>query len=208
MVTGDLLNKIKILFTTLLVTLSMNSFAEVRYVSDDVFIYLHSGPGLDYRITGTLKVGTEVNTLKYNEKTKFMQVKASTGRTGWMKVSELQKTLPAKNLLPTVQEQLQVANEKLENIAAENAKNLADKEQVFQEQIILVDNLNQEKAMLQQQILDLKARNLELDLLQETKESRIQMQWLLNGGGVLFFGLLIGLIIPFLPRRKKRTNNW
>jgi len=208
LVTGDLLNKIKILFTTLLVTLSMNSFAEVRYVSDDVFIYLHSGPGLDYRITGTLKVGTEVNTLKYNEKTKFMQVKASTGRTGWMKVSELQKTLPAKNLLPTVQEQLQVANEKLENIAAENAKNLADKEQVFQEQIILVDNLNQEKAMLQQQILDLKARNLELDLLQETKESRIQMQWLLNGGGVLFFGLLIGLIIPFLPRRKKRTNNW
>jgi SH3 domain protein len=186
----------------------MNSFAEVRYVSDDVFIYLHSGPGLDYRITGTLKVGTEVNTLKYNEKTKFMQVKASTGRTGWMKVSELQKTLPAKNLLPTVQEQLQVANEKLENIAAENAKNLAEKEQVFQEQIILVDNLNQEKAMLQQQILDLKARNLELDLLQETKESRIQMQWLLNGGGVLFFGLLIGLIIPFLPRRKKRTNNW
>lgn len=208
MVTGELLNKIKNLFTALLVTFSMSTLAEVRYVSDDVFIYLHSGPGLDYRITGTLKVGTEVNTLKYNEKTKFMQVKASTGRTGWMKVSELQKTLPAKNVLPTVQEQLKVAKEKLENIAAENAENLADKEQIFQEQIILVDNLNQEKAMLQKEILDLKARNLELDLLQETKESRIQMQWLLNGGGVLFFGLLIGLIIPFLPRRKKRTNNW
>lgn len=208
MVTGELLNKIKILFTTLLITLSMNSFAEVRYVSDDVFIYLHSGPGLDYRITGTLKVGTEVNTLKYNEKTKFMQVKASTGRTGWMKVSELQKTLPAKNLLPTVQEQLKVANAKLATIAADNAASLAEKEQVFQDQNTLVDNLNQEKSQLQQQILDLKARNLELDLLQETKESRVQMQWLLNGGGVLFFGLIIGLLIPFLPRRKKRTDNW
>ena len=46
----------------------MNSFAETRYISDDVFVYLHSGPGLDYRITGTLKVGTKVNTLKYDEK--------------------------------------------------------------------------------------------------------------------------------------------
>ncbi|GLS90860.1 signal transduction protein [Psychromonas marina] len=202
------MNKIKILFATLFLTLSMNSFAEVRYISDDVFIYLHSGPGLDYRITGTLKVGTEVNTLKYDEKTKFMQVKASTGRTGWMKVSELQKTLPAKNLLPTVQAQLKVANDKLTTIAEENTASLVEKEQIFQEQTTLVDNLNQEKSLLQKEILDLKARNLELDLLQETKESRIQMQWLLNGGGVLFFGLIIGLLIPFLPRRKKRTDNW
>lgn len=186
----------------------MNTFAEVRYISDDVFIYLHSGPSLEYRIIGTLKVGTQVDTLKYDEKTKFMQVKSETGRVGWMKSSELQATLPAKSLLPTVQEKLVAAEEKLANIAAENAASLADKEQLFQEQIIQVDNLEQEKASLQQQILDLKARNLELDLLQETKESRIQMEWLLNGGGVLFFGLLIGLLIPFLPRRKKRTNNW
>ncbi|WP_238596775.1 TIGR04211 family SH3 domain-containing protein [Psychromonas sp. psych-6C06] len=202
------MKKFKMLFATLLATVSMNTFAEVRYISDDVFIYLHSGPSLEYRIIGTLKVGTQVDTLKYDEKTKFMQVKSETGRVGWMKSSELQATLPAKSLLPTVQEKLVAAEEKLANIAAENAASLADKEQLFQEQIIQVDNLEQEKASLQQQILDLKARNLELDLLQETKESRIQMEWLLNGGGVLFFGLLIGLLIPFLPRRKKRTNNW
>jgi len=186
----------------------MSSFAETRYISDDLYVYLHSGPGLEYRITGTLKVGTKVDTLEYNEGTKFMKIKSSTGKVAWMKASELQKTLPAKELLPAVQEQLKTAQHKLDNIAAENAANLADKEQLFQEQIILVDNLNQEKTMLQQEILDLKARNLELDLLQETKESRIQMQWLLNGGGVLFFGLLIGLVIPLLPRRKKRNNNW
>ena len=186
----------------------MNSYAETRYISDDVFIYLHSGPSLDFRIIGTLKVGTKVSTLKYDEKTKFMQVKSSTGRVGWMKLSELQKTLPAKSLLPEVQKELKATQKKLENIAEANRKSLEDKEQLFQDQIILVDNLNEEKTFLQQEILDLKARNLELDLLQETKDSRVKMQWLLNGGGVLFFGLLIGLIIPFLPRRKKRTNNW
>jgi len=89
------------LFTTLLITFSVQSFAEVRYVSDDVYIYMHSGPSLNYRIIGTLKVGTKLNTLKYDEGTKFMQVKSPTGRTGWVKNSELQKSLPAKNLLPT-----------------------------------------------------------------------------------------------------------
>ncbi len=186
----------------------MNSYAATRYVSDEVFIYLHSGPGLDYRITGTLKVGTEVKTLKYDESAKFMQVESSAGRIGWMKLSELQKTLPAISLLPAVQEELNKAQLKLKNIAEENRKSLEDKEQLFQDQITLVDNLNEEKSMLQQEILDLKAHNLELDLLQETKDSRVKMQWLLNGGGVLFFGLLIGLVIPFFPRRKKRTNNW
>lgn len=186
----------------------MSTLAKVRYVSDDLFIYLHSGPGSDYRIIGTLKSGSEVSTLKYNEKTKFMQIKSSTGRVAWMKASELQNALPAKNLLPAVQEKLKMAQKKLANIATENAASLADKEQLFQQKILLVDNLNQEKSLLQQEILELKAHNLELDLLQETKESRIQMQWLLNGGGVLILGLLIGLLVPFLPRRKKRTNNW
>lgn len=204
----SLLKIFKYLLTPLVLMLSMNSFAETRYISDDVFVYMHSGPGLDYRIIGTLKVGSQVNTLKYDQKTKFMQVKTSTGKVGWMKLAELQKTLPAKSLLPAVQEELKASQEKLKNIASENRKSLADKEQLFQDQIVLVDNLEQEKSFLQQEILDLKARNLELDLLQETKDSRVKMQWLLNGGGVLFFGLLIGLIIPFFPRRKKRTNNW
>lgn len=186
----------------------MNSVAETRYISDNVFIYLHSGPSLEYRIIGTLAVGAKVNTLKYDEKNKFMQVKSSAGKIGWMKFSELQKSLPAKSLLPTIQKKLKVSQEKLANIAAENSQILSDKEQLFQQQIILVDHLKQEKSLLQQEILDLKARNLELDLLQETKDSRVKMQWLLNGGGVLFLGLLIGLVIPFLPRRKKRTNNW
>lgn len=188
--------------------LSTNSFSEVRYVSDNLSIFLHSGPSLDYRIIGTLNAGEQVNALKYDDKTKFIQVESSAGKTGWMKVAQIQETLPAKQLLPELQKQLQEAQQKLKTIDDENVASLSEKEQLFEQQIILVDNLKQEKSLLQQEILDLKARNLELDLLQETKESRIQMEWLLNGGGVLFLGLVIGFLIPFLPRRKKRTNNW
>lgn len=203
-----LLKIIKYLLSSLLLTLSVNSFAETRYVSDEVFVYIHSGPSLEYRIIGTLKVGTKVETLKYNQKTKFMQVKASTGKVGWMKLSELQETLPAKNLLPTVQKELDEALLALENISMVNDKKLSEKEVILQQQISQVAELKAETDRLNNDVVDLKSRKLELELWQETKESREKMNWMLDGGGFLLLGLLIGLIIPFLPRRKKRTNNW
>lgn len=175
----------------------MNLFAATRYVSDDLFIYLHSGPSLDYRIIGTLKVGSPVTTLQYDNNTKFMQVKTADKKTGWVKNAQLQEELPAKTLLPEIKQQLQTVQTKLTNIAQEN-------EQTLQ----LVANLQSEKNSLQQTIADLKARNIDLELQQDIEGDRIKMEWRLNGGYILFGGVLLGLIIPFLPRRKKSNNNW
>ncbi len=199
---------IKYLLTTFVLTLSMTSFAETRYISDDVYIYMHSGPSLEYRIIGTLKVGTKVNTLKYDEKTKFMQIKTEKGKVGWMKVAELQKTLPAKNLLPVLKKELDDAQLALKNISDKNAIKLSEKELVIQEQVALVSELKVETARLKADVVNLKSRKLELELWQETRESQEKMNWMLEGGGFLLLGLLIGLMIPFLPRRKKRSNNW
>lgn len=202
------LKTLKYITGILSLTLSLHAFAATRYVSDDIFIYMHSGPSLDYRIIGTIKAGTAVNTLKYDSKTKFMQVKTPKGKTGWVKSKELQQDLPAKTLLPEVQKQLQTAQAKLANIAQENAQTLQEKAQSIIEKENLINDLQNERTSLLKTIDDLKAKNLELDLLQDTKDERIKMEWMMYGGSVLFFGLLIGLIIPFLPRRKKRQNNW
>ncbi|WP_354622973.1 TIGR04211 family SH3 domain-containing protein [Psychromonas sp. MME2] len=198
----------KYLTVILPLSLSMNLFAATRYVSDDVSIYEHSGPSLQYRIIGTLNVGTPVETLQYDEKTKFMQIKKANGKTSWVQNRELQETQPAKVLLPKVQLELQQAQQKLANIAQENEQEMQNTVQSLNEKEELIANLMDEKQTLLQTIDELKARNLELDLLQDTKDERIKMEWMMYGGSVLFFGLLIGLIIPFLPRRKKRNNNW
>jgi len=187
---------------------SSSSFAAQQYVSDNLTIYIHSGPSLEYRIIGTLKVGSSVNTLEYNEQTKFMHVKTETGRTGWVKVSELQRNPPAKVLLPKVQEQLKTAQEKLNTINSSHGKALSDKTQEISEKDKLIVQLQLDKQNLQKSVSALKALNVEQDILEETKESRVRMEWLMFGGSILFFGIIFGLIIPFLPRRKKNTNNW
>ena len=197
---------LKYIIATLSLTLCFNVFAATRYVSENIFIYLHSGPSLDYRILGTVKVGTALQTLKYNEKTKFMEVKTPKGKVGWVKLSELQKDLPATIQLPQVQKQLEEAENKLANIAQENAKQQKENIQSITEKEALIATFESDKEYLQKTIEDLKAKNLELDLLQDTKDERVKMEWMMYGGSVLFFGLLIGFIIPFLPRRKKRQN--
>ncbi|MEH6454336.1 MAG: TIGR04211 family SH3 domain-containing protein [Psychromonas sp.] len=202
------MKNIRYIIAALTLMLSVNVFAETRYVSDDVFIYMHSGPGQEYRIIGTINVGATVQTLKYNESTKYMQVRTSAGKTGWVKNQELQSTLPAKSMLPTVQKELQEAKTKLQNIEQENSQEVEQKVQSIVEKDDLIARLVSEKATLQESIIDLEARNLELDLLQDTKDERVKMEWMMYGGSVLFFGLLIGLLIPFLPRRKKKQDNW
>ncbi|MDA7747359.1 TIGR04211 family SH3 domain-containing protein [Psychromonas sp.] len=187
---------------------SSTSFAATQYVSDDLSIFMHSGPSLEYRIIGSIQVGTAVTTLKYDEQTKFMQIKSPTGRTGWVKASEIQQQPPAKSLLPEVQKKLQISQEKLKTINDDNQKDLSDKEQAIIDKDDLIAQLENEKKALRDSITELEARNMELDLLQDTKDERVKMEWLMYGGSVLFFGMLVGLILPFIPRRKKRSDNW
>ncbi len=199
---------IKSLLAIVSLTLCFNVFATTRYVSDDIYIYMHSGPSLDYRITGTIKVGAPVTIVDYNKKNKFTKVKTAKGKTGWVNNKELQKELPAKTRLPVVQKQLKQAQSKLNNIALENGKELEDKVKSIESKDSLITQLESEKTSLLATIDELKAKNLELDLLQDTREERIKMDWMLYGGSVLFFGVLFGLMIPFIPRRKKRRDNW
>jgi len=187
---------------------SSSSFAAQQYVSDNLTIYMHSGPSLEYRIIGTLEVGTSVNALEYNEQTKFMQIKTDAGRTGWVKLSELQRNPPAKVLLPKVQKELKDAQQKLNTINSSHGKALSDKTQEIIEKDKLIAKLQTDKKKLQQSVSELEALNVEQDILEETKESRMRMEWLMFGGSILFFGIIFGLIIPFLPRRKKNTSNW
>lgn len=188
---------IKCLLLAVTLTFSLSLCAATRYVSDDLFIYLHSGPSLEYRIIGTVQVGTSVATLKYDIQNKFMKIKTSTGKIGWVKNEELQSSIPAQTQLPAVKKEL-----------VEAIDNLTTKVQSNKELEILIVTLRKDKQILEKSILDLKTKNLELDLLQDTKDDRIKMEWMLNGGGVLILGLILGLLLPLLPRRKKRKNTW
>ena len=110
----------KYIIATFSLILCTNVNAATRYVSDNIEIYLHSGPSLDYRIIGSIKVGTQLATLKYDDDTKFMQVRTPAKKVGWVKTSNLQADLPAATLLPAVQKQLEEATSLFINDTSKN----------------------------------------------------------------------------------------
>jgi len=187
---------------------SSSSFAATQYVSDNLTIFMHSGPSLEYRIIGSLPVGTSINAIKYDEATKFMQVKTTAGKTGWVKTSELQQQPPAKVLLPKIEKELKASQNKLKSINGKNKEKLSAKEKSITNKDRLIAQLRTEKKKLESSIAALEALNVELDILEETKEERMRMEWLMIGGSILFFGIIFGLILPFIPRRKKNNSGW
>ncbi len=74
-----------------------------RYVSDNIFTFIHNGPGTQYRILGSVKAGEPLDVKAVNNEAGFTQVVDGRGREGWIKSSELQGEISLRERLPQVQ---------------------------------------------------------------------------------------------------------
>ncbi|WKE64757.1 TIGR04211 family SH3 domain-containing protein [Gallaecimonas kandeliae] len=171
------------------------SFADPAYVSEDIFIYLHSGPSRDYRIIGSVNAGTPLEALESSND--FTKVREADGREGWVENQYLTKTPSFRVTIPKLETQLKDAQAKIETLSS-GSESLASS----------LDNLKQDKAQLTQQVSEQQAQ---IDKLQAEVKGMDQsnlMRWFLYGGGVAGGGLLLGLLLPRLIPSKKRKNMW
>jgi SH3 domain protein len=58
--------------------------AEKRYISDELWINLRSGPGNEYKILKILKSGTHLQFVEEDEELKFTKVITDKGLEGWV----------------------------------------------------------------------------------------------------------------------------
>ncbi|RTE66483.1 TIGR04211 family SH3 domain-containing protein [Amphritea opalescens] len=168
-----------------------------NYVSDDVFTFYHGGPGTEYRITGRIRSGTPVTVLKRNEKTDFIQIKTPSGKIGWMPADKISSGTSMTDRYPKLEEQLKL-NE--ENLAAQAEEILELKKH---NQSLAGQNAGNagKVSALEEEIVSLNRTINGMD------ESNL-MRWFTYGGLVAFGGLLLGLMVPYLPKRRKRHDTW
>jgi SH3 domain protein len=72
---------------------------------------------------------------------------------------------------------------------------------------VQITSLEEEKSNLIEQVTQLQKKNNELSNKLETFDEDLQMQWFIRGGIIAGVGLLLGLLLPFMPRRKKRSGD-
>lgn len=177
-----------------------------HWVSDSITTYVRSGPTDGYRIIGTLTAGEPVTRLETSGD--YSRVQNGDGNTVWVLTSELQETPSAQVRLPELEQQVAELSAELEGINAQwESRTEVQRETLESREARIADletrnrELDAEAEQARQTIRQLQAR---LD----TQEEDLLMRYFMYGGGVAGAGLLVGLILPHLPRRKRKRDRW
>ncbi len=185
------------------------ALAQDYYISDDLFTYMHSGPTNNYRIIGSVNAGEKVQLISSNKETGFTQIVDGKGRKGWVQSKFISGNESMAIRLPRVEKELEKVKSQLAN-----ARQNADVEKAGL--VESLDTRNQQISELEtkfneinQQLIAAQSDNRQLRARLDTQKDDLLLKYFTYGGGVAGGGLLLGLILPHLiPRRKKSPSGW
>ena len=188
-----------VLFLSLNITVQKSANAKnvQGYISDAIPTFVHSGPGKNYRIVGTISSGAEVKITGKN-KDKYSEVIDSKGRTVWLE----SKYVTNKPGFRVIIAELNAKLADLEGNSSEVSERLmrANKN---------VNKLSTEKIKLNNEISTLNKTLSELKFKIKDQDTSIKKEWFFNGAIVLGLGLVLGLVLPRLSSNKKnKMSNW
>ncbi|ATM94381.1 SH3 domain-containing protein [Yersinia frederiksenii] len=190
-------------------TLSLSAYAEEkRYISDELDTYVHSGPGNQYRIVGTLKGGDEVTLISVNDDTNYGQIRDSKGKTTWIPLDQLSETPSLRVRVPDLEQQVKTLTDKLANIDNSWNQRTAEMQQKVAASDSVISELQKENESLKNQLVVAQKKVSAVNLQLDDKQRTIILQWFMYGGGVAGIGLLLGLILPHLIPSRKKNNRW
>jgi SH3 domain protein len=198
------MKSIKGLFVGLALSLSFPLLAEEApanlasgYISDDLFVYMHSGAGNNYRILGSVNSGVEVKITGKHEND-YSEIIDDKNRNVWIESKYV-------SLKPGLRFVIAELNEKLANTAT-GSDNLSDELNAAKNNI---EKLTKERITLNNEISQLNKTLTTTQSKLKDQDTNIKKEWFYNGAIVLVIGLLLGLLIPRLTvRRKGSMDNW
>ena len=216
----------KILLLALLLTAGLAS-AETRYVTDQLKITMRSGESNKHRIVKMLPSGTPVTVLSDNKATGYSKVQLANGKTGYVLTRQLLKEPVARDRLAAMEKRIKELeaspNELSKRLAAlsrehddlkrRHAELQAEKDRIQKELDTLkrtaanAVQIAQERKKLRKQVATMSRELADQEQeIRELKNSTTQ-RWFLIGSGVLFGGILLGLVLPHL-RVRRRKDSW
>ena len=215
------MTKLKILSVALLIITFKVSAESFVYITDELDLPIRSDKNFGNNIIRLLPSGTQLSLLQSTEDG-WAQIKFD-DTIGWIKsfylspdpssrekLKKLTRSYNANKLLisklseekESLEKQLQSLKEENTDLLVQSSKSQAEKEhieQIYQDALKLEhenDKLTQEKLQLKAE-LQLSENNTQI---QKDTSSR---NWFIVGAIVLFFGMMIGFIVPNLLKKKR-----
>jgi SH3 domain protein len=199
---------------------------QTRYVSDKLSVELRRGPSTEYLILRNLDSGAAVEVLEQNGEGYSRVRVADQGTEGWVLTRFLSTETSARDRLAVAERSLSNSRGRvteLEQQAAALTSDLsktkteleqtrANHGQVSQELSSIktaaanVVEIRDQNESLRQKLIDRERQVEQLTAENAALSGRSSQNWFIVGAGVLFGGIVIGLIAPSL--RKKRRSDW
>lgn len=167
------------------------------YISDDLFIYMHTGPGKNYRILGTILAGSKIQ-VTGSVDDGYSEIIDENDRTTWV---ESKYVTTKKGLRFAVAE----LNEKMVNRNDYSSQLDGEVNELKSKVNLLTNDKENLSAELKKLTSTLAATEREV----KEQDNNIKKQWFFNGALVLGIGLILGLILPrFFSRRRSAIDKW
>ncbi|MGI9336857.1 MAG: TIGR04211 family SH3 domain-containing protein [Gammaproteobacteria bacterium] len=199
--------------------------AEARYVTDAFKLEARSGPSTRHKIVKILESGMEVEVL--GERDDYSRIRLKDGTTAFMLTRYLTPEPSARSRLERALTDLGAEQAKNEALSAERREqHLAterselERKQLREERDTLaaeLDGIKQTAASAIEIRDENQALSKQVDELRGELESVLaknralsdttSQSWFIAGGGVLFAGILMGLIIPKIRWQRRRGWN-
>ena len=220
----------KQLFCMLLLTiLTATSYAAVekRYVSDKLWLQLRSGPSGEFRILKALPSGEHLIYHEQTEDKNYTKVTTDKGVEGWVLTRYLEnepvakeKLILSQRELVKVKAELETLKQQTETLSAEKSSLSGDHSSLIREKKSLekklkrITDISANALQLDSKNTLLTKRNKELEILVETltadntrlKDNK-ERTYLILGGGLIIFGIVLGLAIPAM-RGGRKSAGW
>jgi len=198
------MGKFRHLIALFCVIFSLFSFAQEQensypdgYIADDLFIYMHAGPGTNYRILGTITAGSQIK-VTGEQQNDYAQIVDEKNRNTWVEAKYVSEKPGLRFVVAELNTQLANASENESNISSSLSRASDEIRQLKEKNMKLTEQMTQLNNQLSSTKLQLKSQDVD-----------IQKEWFFNGAIVMVIGLFLGLVLPRVFARKKSSmNNW
>jgi SH3 domain protein len=208
--------------------LAVPASAQQLYVSDEVFIVLHAGPGTNYRWVSKLTPGTELVRRGESEDGEWSEVTTGRGTEGWVRSEFLVREPPAQARLPLLERRLEESERSTADLRSTLTRE-REEQSTLQTQLddtrAQLQSVTEELAQLRQVsgsavetaqqnrrlVTEAEAMRTTIDTLEadnQRLQERVRSSAFLDGAIAVGLGVIITLVVPRLWPRRRRSSSW
>jgi SH3 domain protein len=201
--------------------------AETRYITDQAEITLRTGESTRHRIIQVLSSGTPVEVLGADDDSGYSRVRTQDGTTGYVLTRQLMSEPSARDRLAAMEQRLNELQQAPDQLAAQLSQLQSAHEELtrdydelqrekgrLEEDLAMIRHasanvvqISEERSELRKNVADLARQVAHLQQENGDLKNQTTQRWFLIGAGVVVGGILIGLILPHL-RFRRRKSSW